>query len=244
MPGPATTGVRPGVTLRRTGSVTVTQRGARLTGLEIDGTLLIEASDVLVEDCLIKAGSGPVAVRIPYHGVSGVRLLHVEIDGGRRDPSVVGIAGSAFTVDAADIHGTGDGIDAGSNVVIENSWIHDLEARAGDHTDGVQSTGGVGLRIVNNTIDATGPGINSAIIVGADLAPLDNVVIAHNLLDGGNYTIYAGAGDRFESGVIRVIDNRFGTNAQYGSCSLKPSPGHPIDFSGNVEDGTGQAMRC
>jgi hypothetical protein len=244
MPGPTTTGVRPGTRLRRVGSVTITTAGSRLAALEIDGTLTIKAPGVRVEDCLIRPRGNAVAVSLPYTGVSGVELVHVEIDGGRQNPSVVGIAGSGFVVDAADIHGTGDAIDAGSNVVVQNSWIHDLVAWSGDHTDGIQSSGGRGLRVVNNTIDALGPATNSAILAGADLGPLDRVVIEHNLLRGGNYTVYAGTGGRFDSGSIRISGNRFGSGYRYGPCSLRPAPGRIIQLSGNVDDATGAPLRC
>lgn len=243
MPGPHNTGVMPGTSLRPSGSLTVTHPGTRLAGLDIHGSLVIKASDVLVENCVIHAVGGIAAVSVLGERISGVRLVRVEIDGGRLAPSVVGIRGSGFVLDAANIHGTGDAVDAGSRVVVRNSWIHDLIAQPGDHTDGIQTTGGTDLQIVNNTIDATGDGINAAIIAGADLAPMDRVLIEHNLLDGGNYTVYAGSG-RFDSGDIQIRDNDFGSRYRYGPCSYRPSQGRVIHTLNNVADGTGQLLAC
>jgi hypothetical protein len=192
----------------------------------------INASGVTLKDCRIRPKASSPGIAVSYSGVSGVVIENVEIDGGKHSPSSVGVSGSGFTLRGADIHGTGDGVDVGSNVVVRDSWIHDLWVASGDHTDGVQSAGGSNVTITHNTIDASGAGVNSAVIVGADLGPLSNTSITNNLLDGGGYTLYAGSDGKYSSGVITITGNRFGDHAGYGECSVKISGGQ-LRLSGN-----------
>jgi hypothetical protein len=57
-PNANSTGVRDGVTLTRVGDMTVTTPGAVISGLEIHGTLRIEADSVTVRDCKIVNDGG------------------------------------------------------------------------------------------------------------------------------------------------------------------------------------------
>ena len=52
-PDAKSTGVRDGVTLKVVGDVTITTPGVVITGLEIHGTLRIEADNVTVRDCKV-----------------------------------------------------------------------------------------------------------------------------------------------------------------------------------------------
>lgn len=228
-PDGSSTGVPAGVALKSSGSLTISTPGAVVSGLDIVGTVTINASGVTLKDCRIRPSAGSPGVAVSYSGVSGVVIENVEIDGGKHSPSSVGVSGSGFTLRAANIHGTGDGVDVGDNVVVRDSWIHDLWVASGDHTDGVQSAGGSNVTITHNTIDATGAGVNSAVIVGADLSPLSNTVITDNLLDGGGYTLYAGSDGKYSSGVITITGNRFGDHAAYGACSIKTKGGQLRD---------------
>jgi hypothetical protein len=244
LPDATNSGPRPGVALRPSGSIVISKSGTVVSGLDISGTVKITASHVVLRDCRIRPSGGYAAIAVSYTGVANVLISHVEIDGADHTPSVPGIVGAGFTVDAANIHGTGDAIDLGSGDVVINSWIHDLWVAPGDHTDGIQSSSGVGMRVEHNTIDAAVPGVNSAVIIGADLGPVDDVLVAGNLLFGGNYTVYAGSDGRFDSGAITIENNRFSTGSQYGACSFRPSSGRAIDFHGNIWDADGSPVIC
>lgn len=240
-PDGSNTGVPPGITLRSSGPLTLAQPGQVVSGLDITGGVVITASNVVVKNSRIHNVDNYAAI-IVRGNVGGVVISHVEIDGGNQTPSVVGITGSGFTADAVNIHGTADGIDAGSNVIVENSWIHDLWVADGDHTDGVQTSGGAHLLIAHDTIDATGAATNSAVIMGADLGDLADTTLRDCLLDGGTYTVYAGADPGYNSGVITIVDNRYGDHAQYGPNSFRPSAGGTIVFNGNVWDRDGTPL--
>jgi hypothetical protein len=180
-------------------------------------------------------------ISVPYSGVSGVLIDHVEIDGLRTTPSSPGITGAGYTVAFTDIHGTGDGIDLQNDDTVHDSYIHDLYVAPGDHTDGIQSAGGTGSSAIHNTILASCNGCNSAMIIGADLGPIGTFTASNNLLDGGGFTVYAGSGT-YDSGTIIITGNRFGANYSYGLTSFKPSPGRSIRFSGNIDDATGHPL--
>jgi hypothetical protein len=219
--------------------VTIDKPGTVVSGLEITGGVTINASNVTLKNCRIH-GTDTAAISVRYSDVSGVIIDHVEIDGGKRSPSVIGIKGSGYTVQASNIHGTGDAVDAGDNVVVKDSYIHDLWVAPGDHTDGVQTAGGVNLLVTHSTINAIG--VNAALMLGADLSAMNNTVATNNLLDGGNYTVFAGTDGKYSSGLIKITNNRFGMHARYGPYSFNPSSGLPIVFTGNTYDATGEPL--
>ncbi len=70
----------------------------------------------------------------------------------------------------------------------EHNYIHDLSRNGNQHSDGMQLTGGSNIVIRNNTIDWTA-GLNSAIMLKADFAPIRNVQVVDNFLSGGQFTL-------------------------------------------------------
>ncbi len=198
-PDAADTGVPSGVQLRRSGSITVTQDGAVIEGLDVDGTITVKADNVTIRNTRVSAGdpatnTGPItymgdATRLIFT-VSGTRntlIDHVELDG-RGDSRTMGLVGASVTVRNSDIHGTGDGIKLGAQSVYEHNYIHDLSRNGNQHSDGMQLTGGSNIVIRNNTIDWTA-GLNSAIMLKADFAPIRNVQVVDNFLSGGQFTL-------------------------------------------------------
>src|SRR5262249_42750985 len=77
-PDAQNTGVRDGVTLKVVGDMTVTTPGAVISGLEIHGTLRIEADNVTVRDCKIVNEGGYHGILIP-DGNSGVVVEYCDI---------------------------------------------------------------------------------------------------------------------------------------------------------------------
>jgi hypothetical protein len=240
-PDGTNTGVPAGTVLKQSGDITLSTPGEVVSGLQVNGTVTITASNVTLKDSLIVPDSGDPAIAVSYDHVSGVVIENVEINGGKHSPSSVGVEGSGFTLIADNIHGTADAVDVDTNDVVRDTWIHDLWVSGSDHTDGVQSAGGANVTISHNTIDATANSTNSAIIIGADLGPISNTLITNNLLDGGSYTIYAGSDGQYSSGVITITNNRFADDADYGLTSFAPDGGSII-FTGNVLDATGAAI--
>ena len=231
-PGPESTGVPAGVALEPSGPVTVERDGTVLDGLDVDGCLKIAASDVVIRRSRIRcAGYFPIHVT---EEARGVLIEDVEIDG-TGDVRSIAVSGGNYTLRRANVHDVGDGPRMGSNTVVEDSWIHDLVVEKGSHNDGIQSTGGSNIRILRNRIEHPHEQ-TSCILIGADLGPIHDVLIQGNLLNGGNYTVYAGGDEGYSD--IRIVGNRFGRDAVYGTHSLQPG----VEFSGNVWDDTGKPV--
>ena len=127
-----------------------------------------------------------------------------------------------YTLQRVDIHGFGDGPRTNGDVLIQDSYIHDLFSRAGDHNDGVQITQGGNVTLQHNRIENPW-GQTSAIMIGADQGNINGVNVIDNILAGGGYTLYGGgappAGNTVKN--IVITGNRFSTkffaqSGQYG----------------------------
>ncbi len=242
-PDGTNTGVPAGVKLTPSGSITISKAGTVVEGLDITGCVTITASNVTLRNSRVTSTCTNGSIKISWSGVSGVVLDHVELNGQRKVNSP-GIMGSGWTGVALNIYDTEDAIDVGNDVVVRDSYIHDMFVGPGAHVDGVQSTGTKNVRVIHNTIDARGSGTTSAMLFGADLGAMDNIVADNNLLNGGGYTVYAGADPGYDSGSISFTNNRFGRGFAYGPCSFGPSKGRTIGFTGNVWDDTNATLTC
>ncbi|WP_425561306.1 hypothetical protein, partial [Microlunatus panaciterrae] len=163
-PNAANTGVPAGTTLSSyTGPTTITTAGTVIDSKKITGCLNIKADNVTIKNSLIQSGGCFFNV-LSDNGNTGLKLTDVEIDGQGNTSGDSAINGSNFSCLRCDLHGTVDGAKAGSNVVIQDSYIHDLSMTSGSHNDGIQSLGTTSLRIVHNTIIIKA-GSTSAIIL-------------------------------------------------------------------------------
>ncbi|WP_172123509.1 MULTISPECIES: M10 family metallopeptidase C-terminal domain-containing protein [unclassified Devosia] len=183
-PDADSTGVRSGVNLKQVGGFTVTEDNAVISGLDIRGTLTIEAKNVTIVDCRIVGNS--------YNGIisqrNDVTVEHCDIVGGTN-----GISGSG-TFRYNDISQVDNGINVYSPSVIEHNYIHDLEGGPDAHYDGIEINGGGGSAeqtiIRHNTI-INDHGQTSAIMIDNYFGGVGNILIDNNYLTGGGYTIYS-----------------------------------------------------
>lgn len=151
-----------------------------------------------------------------------------------------GIQWSDFTLRKMDISGTFDGVKAQGNVIIEDSYIHDLhafrsnEAGAGgySHNDCVQISSGKNVLIERNWMVSCG--FNSAIFIDPDQGAIDSVTVQHNYLDSGGITLYAIASRSAEHGLptnVNIINNVFGDTHLYDYATI----GAGVTFLHNVK---------
>lgn len=257
-PGPANTGVPTGTVLAPSGSISVTVDGTVINALDVTGYIYINANNVTVKNTRIRDGSLSYAgyqVRVES-GHTSVLIEDTEIDGlmktSANNPNDGdGISGRGFTALRDNIHGSPVGIgvgDATSQVLVQDTWIHDLYQTALSHnqdflTNG--STGGITLRhnTLSNPIDEV-----SAISLFGDFAPVQNVTVDNNLLNGGDFGVYGGHDPSKPYGTqdanVKFTNNHFGRTF-YATCSLfgpvtafsSASAGNV--WSGNVWDDTG-----
>ncbi|MHB1063950.1 MAG: right-handed parallel beta-helix repeat-containing protein [Georgenia sp.] len=235
-------GVPAGTTLTPVdGPVRLDAAGAVLEAASVSGTVIVAAPGVVIRNSEIRAqGAEDYGVVVES---GDVEILDTEIIG-----FGAAVAGDDWAAQRLNIHGaTSDGVKVGSNVVLTDSWIHDLAPSADSHADGVQIQSGVeDVLIRGNIIDVSTGGTstsgNAAIFIAPDLGPDSPgpVVVAENLLDGGNYIVYCldGSNGRFRIDDIRFIDNRFGRNYRYGPAAINVE----ITDSGNVWHDTGAAL--
>lgn len=237
MPGASNTGVPAGTVLRASGSLTITQANTVIDGLDISGSVTVQASGVVIKNSRIR-GTGSYGV---YARSGSVSIYDSEISGFEN-----GIGFDNWSAYRVDIYGTtGDGVKLGSNVTLQDSWIHDLAPSPDAHADGGQVQSGVRSLVVrNNVIDlSTTARANAALFIAPDLGPSTDgpITITGNWLNGGNYTLFCLDGNwgQYYIGNISITNNRFGRSAQYGPAHVNV----PITESGNVWADTGAALK-
>lgn len=217
-PDETTTGVPDGIELEPSGSVRVTEDGAVVEGLEITGTVTVLADDVVIRNTRI-LNTGEFAIRID----GGNRLLveDTEIDGqGRGGPAV---AFSRYTLRRVEIHHVTEGPRiAGSDVTIEDSYIHHLVQKGDNHTDAIQAVSGRNLVLRGNRVEAQAPDTddlgNAAFMFGEEDGELENCLVEGNYFDGGNYTVNGGGGGT-TGAECSFAENAFGPTSRYGPAA-------------------------
>jgi Right handed beta helix region len=214
------------------GELTLTQAGQVIDAIDLEGCVSVQATGVVIRRSRIRCNS-----YYPVRVFDGANLLieDTEIDG---SPSggiaTSGIASSNYIARRLNVHGAADGLKADSNVVVEDSWIHDLWLGPGDHADGVQGTGGGNVTIRNNLIDIRDKGLghggapNSCMQVGTEWDSNSNWKIEGNWFYGGGWVVHVDAGTGTGN---TITGNRFGDDtAGYGPFATKGS----WQVSGNV----------
>jgi hypothetical protein len=230
-PSAANTGVKPGRTLTRRGSITVTNDNTIVEDLDILGTIVVSANNVTIRNVRITTGND-CPIRYFDNGKTGLLVEDSELVGGK----TAAIAFRDYTARRLNIHGGTDGLKADANVLIEDCWIHDLSNRSGEHNDGVESTGGTGVTIRHNNISGAS---NACVQTGDENAATEDLTVECNWLDGGGYALnIRGTGATVPKNT-RIINNRFGRNSGYGPWTIDdPAP----TVTGNVYDDTGEPI--
>jgi hypothetical protein len=118
----------------------------------LTGCITIRANDVVIRNSRITCGASATNMVVATSGTySNLVVEDSELDGlGIVD---IGIGWQNYTLRRVEVRGTNDGARAGSNSVIDRSWIHALVRKGALHPDAVQSTGGIGITISGNTLD-------------------------------------------------------------------------------------------
>ena len=235
-PNGTNTGVPSGVTLTKSGGLTITQAGAVIDGLEITGPVYINAPNVTLKNCKITASNWSV-VNIKA-GVTGVTVQDCEINGtGSNNAGSHGIIGEGKFL-RNNIYNVENGITlnhAGGSL-IQGNYIHDLKASGDPHYDGIQIDGGQSnVQILGNTI-LNPHGQTAAVMIDNYFGPISNIKVDGNYLGGGGYTVYSDG--QFSGGSISGVSvtNNFIAKGYWGYYSfVKNSP----TMSGNTEGAAG-----
>ncbi|MEJ2608885.1 MAG: discoidin domain-containing protein [Candidatus Thiodiazotropha sp.] len=276
---PAVTDHSTGIYVDQSGNVKITKPGV-FQGLLISGRLRIYADDVTIRysriegtpipsdlakdpatknECMAK-GEYPI-----YELVRAFDRRNVLIEDSTIAASTQSISngnaihGSGYTLRRVDISGTIDGASvfkkfADTNVVIEDSYIHDLYSAKYEygrgctpsHSDGIQIHYGSNTIIRHNTITPNNDEANAAIMVdqaAADPNLLTSYLsIENNWLDYGACTINVCDKGKTPIRHLSISDNYFGNNRKHPNCAMIVNDATRADptnkFDGNKwEDG-------
>ncbi|MDB5527009.1 MAG: hypothetical protein JWR51_112 [Devosia sp.] len=234
-PDATTTGVPDGVKLLPSGDIVVTKAGTVLSGLNITGSVYIDADNVTLQNCKITSSSFAV-VQI-RNGSDGVIVQNCDING--LNAGGQGISGYGKFI-GNDISGVADGINVtGDHVLIQDNYIHDLGGTSDSHYDGIQVDGGVSdIRIEHNSV-INDHGQTAAVMIDDFFGHTSNVVVNNNLLTGGGYTVYVTGLDGNGTENVQVTNNHIGSG-QWGDTYFAAA--NPV-YTGNVNDGDALAAQ-
>ncbi|SFO57499.1 hypothetical protein SAMN05216330_103701 [Bradyrhizobium sp. Ghvi] len=231
-PDASSTGVPAGVTLTPSGDLVITQAGTVISGLNITGTVYIDAANVTLENCKITAASFAV-VQIAQ-GVTGAVVQNCEINGvGSNNDGSNGISGQGTFI-GNNIYNVENGINVQGSSIIKDNYIHDLNASGSPHYDGIQIDGGVSNVTISHNTVINDYSQTSAIMVDNYFGPISNVSVDNNLLVGGGFTVYSDA--QFNGGSITGVsftNNHMGSGYWGVTDFNLSSP----TYTGNVNDG-------
>lgn len=252
-PDASTTGLPAGTTLHAC-PTTITVTGT-YDACQFDGSVDVRANNVVITRSLIKgqvaAGSAGASDQ------TGLAIRDSTIDCGclsvddTHTPAA--ISDSNFSLLRVNIFNAGHGAAVGSNVTIQDSYIHGLGGNTEAHKDGIYSGNGTNVTLKHNTIECNdGPiaGCTAAIGLLTDFTDITYYTIDNNLLNtNGSYCFYASGGPSkfFGSNHITFTNNHFGRkyNANcgfYGPVTYFDSAQPGMVWSGNVWDDTGESV--
>lgn len=215
------------------GNVSYSIPGQLVANVRINGCVEVHANNVILRNVMIVGNGCFYAVR---NFAAGLLIEDSYISCGGRG---TGVTATNYIVRRTEVTGCENGFNVGGTVVVEDSWIHDLDDSGDAHTDGAQfNQGAANITFRHNTILVSAPGSTSAIIMWDEGNPQNsNVLLTNNLFAGGTYTLYC---PRMNSSNVRVTNNRFGYY-EYGP-SNGCTPGHVAEWSGNRTDSTGAIL--
>ncbi|MDC0678201.1 right-handed parallel beta-helix repeat-containing protein [Sorangium atrum] len=203
------TGVPAGTSLTvMEGDLNITDANTVIDGKDIRGCVSVNAPGVVIRNSRVSCPSFVVVSSFggAYTG-TGLLIEDSEID--CQGTSGTAVADTNFTVRRVDIHGCENGFDLDGDVLIEDSFVHDLYQSAEAHTDGAQITHvGHDVTLRHNTIYAN-DGTSAIISPDVSAGVLSNVIIEKNLMAGGAYTLYCQQNGQGTN--CRVVDNHFST---------------------------------
>lgn len=234
-PDATNTGPPAELKLKSSAALTIDVAGTTISGLDIEGGVIVNADNVTIEMSRI-SGKAWAVIKIDPHQ-TGVVVRDCTIDGLGAAPDGNGNQGimGQGTFLRNNIFNVENGIVlTGNNSLIEGNFIHDLEAGGAPHYDGIQIDGGISDVIIRHNTIINSHGAAGAIMIDNEFGPVSNVAIEGNLLAGGSYTIYSDGkfNDNPISG-IAITNNHIGSG-QYGPALIRKSRPR---YLGNASDG-------
>jgi hypothetical protein len=239
-PTAKTAGVPAGTALRtHAGDLTVKTAGAVVDGLQVTGSILVQAPNVTIRRTKVALSRQAYWAVRQLPGATNLVIEDSELSGSGQVQTGVSQEASGLTIRRTAIHDVDKGVVARDRVTVQDSLLYAVAT-------GISDQGGVsGVTIAHNAITSTGRG-EAAIALYTNSGPLATVSVDDNLLAGGNYTLYAGGGNGSHD--IRVTRNHFSRSVSakggfFGPVTAWDPRARGNVWSGNVWDDTGAPVQ-
>lgn len=242
-------GVPAGTTMAKVvnGNVTVTVDNTVIDRWDIRGYVSIKAKNVVIRNSYIRGTATPAKndlLRVQSDAYS-VTVENSTLKASTRTPDQDGVKGWNFTLRRVDISNVVDPVHIhGSNVLIENSRLHDNAHFLEDpnwggtpsHSDSIQLQKGSNITIRNNQISGAG---NAALMLTQDAGTVSNVTLTGNHIDGGACSINIKKTTTAPKSVT-IANNTFGRGQIYKNCAVRVPTDFSLDMRSNlwVDGGT------
>jgi hypothetical protein len=204
-------GIPPGTTMRPSGDVTVSKSGTVVKGLDVTGSIDVQANNVTIQNTKITCGCGRGFAVNQAGGYSGLTIKDSEISGGN-----VGFFGSGIkTVDHVYMWNCDECIQYAK--LITDSYLNVSAAVSGAHYEASynnNATEDVEHTVIFNPHEQTA---TIFMDTSGGTACQDNLTVNNSLLAGGGYLIYpCGESTSAGSSHSTITNNRF------ARCTTKP----------------------
>lgn len=229
---PDETNTGPKGDLAPSGTLTITEPGKIVEGVDVTGTVSIQANDVTLRRCRVKSSSA-VVVTIG-DDIKGARIEDCEISG-TGTPDAVGIYGpvSLFRSSVHDVQVAMELF--GSDLTIADSYLWGLKPSEGSF-HGIKADGDLRNITIRHNVIINDHDVTSAVMIDNYRGPVDGVTVDGNILAGGGFCIYSDGEQTAERVTgVRITNNRM-RKGQYGYGSIR---NNTVVQSGNVDDLTG-----
>jgi hypothetical protein len=248
-PDPSNTGVPAEVQLKPSGGITVSQRGALISGVDVEGSIQINADDVTIADSRVTSSGQTGHNIVIAPGVSGTVIRDSTLRG--HDPKANPVQYSV--INEGTVRTVGIRLQmyncttcwAGPGT-LENSYAITNAVIPGAHYEPVYYGGHAGPLVVRHNTLLNPHEQTADVFAGNDYGDQTGLTIVGNLMAGGDYMIYGGAGNNRYGAATRdvtITDNRFSNvywrhGGQYGvQTSVNPAV---TTWSSNYWDSSGR----
>ncbi|MDJ0349570.1 hypothetical protein [Cryobacterium sp. PH29-G1] len=241
-PTGSNTGVPAGTALEVVnGDINVTTAGTVLNGLDVRGLVKISAPNVTIKNSIIRGRTmnGPGALINNLGGFSNLVITDTELFPTVASPDTNGIYGYNFTATRLNIHNVIDGIHVtGSNVLIEESWIHDHmhytndrnQGGSASHDDSIQIQAGNNVKVIGNRLTDSH---SAAVQITQDTGKVSNFVFSGNYANNGACTVNIAEKSYGPLAGTVITDNEFGRDTKVANCAVIAKTTTKIDFQRN-----------
>lgn len=250
-PGPGNTGVPTGTALRVVaGDQVFSTAGQVISGLDIHGYVRIRAKNVTLKNSVVRGGAAKCNAAVIFVESTGsARIEDTDIIPTNPNACLDGVWAANSTLLRLDVRNVVDGVKAFDNMLVQDSYIHDLSYFASDpnqgggstHNDAVQTYGGNhNIRLRHNTMLAGSRG-NAGYQVTQDGHKVStDLHIEDNWIDGGGCMLnFSHKGGPTPMTGIYVVGNRFGRGSRFQCPILISTQTVLSQNTGNVWDDTG-----